>query len=401
MVTRIDAVLLEPQLPLLLPSTPWADAALPFFAGWPQDAATHLPIADCITMRILHVITDMRMGGAERVLCQLALHAREAGHRVEVVALKGVGPAAQPLVNAGIPCTALGAPDQPGLGHLAAVARLQVYLRTRRFDVVHAWLASGCAAVQMAAPPPLPRVMAAHVTDVPSWTVCRLLAADVGAPVQWLAVSAAVARAWAAALHVDVKRFAVIPNGMDAGPPPQPEPPNARPAFLGRLAHQKGVDVLVRALQETNLSVDVFGRGEDESALRELATTSGVASRIHFHGPTHQPHLAISQASFVVLPSRSEGMPMVVLEAMAAGRAVVATRVGGTDEVVVDGETGLLVPPNDPTALAHAMQRLQQDGALRQQLGTRGRQRLVTHFNLATSLSATLDLYAALTSQAA
>ena len=91
--------------------------------------------------------------------------------------------------------------------------------------------------------------------------------------------------------------------------------------------------------------------------------------------------VALGELDVVALPSWTEGLPLVVLEAMAAARPVVATPVGGTPEVVLDGETGLLVPPRDPRALAAALQRLVDDADLRRRLGEAGKRRAVERFS--------------------
>ena len=225
-------------------------------------------------MRILHVITDLRLGGAETALVQLALATQALGHTVEVVALKQSGPAARPLEKAGIPCLALGASDGPGWRTAWSVLSLAANLKRSPPQLVHAWLASGCAAVKLAAPARIPRVMALRVTDTPSPAVLALLRAADGARTQWVAVSKGVQESWAPALRMDARRITVIPNGVDVAAAVQPEHANARPLFLGRLAHQKGVDTLLESLVDGPFTVDVTGAGPDEGKLREQATLS-------------------------------------------------------------------------------------------------------------------------------
>lgn len=344
-------------------------------------------------MRVLHVITDMRMGGAERALVRLALATQRAGHSVGVVALKRVGAVAEPLLRAGVAVKGLGAPDVPGAGLALSVALLAAELRRRDADVVHAWLASGCAAVKLAAPVGLPRIYAARVTDVPSAPVCALLGSPERSAHAWVAVSNAVAERWARALGRMPEEFHVVPNGLDVRAGVEPEPPHARPVVLARLSPQKGLDVLVRAVAGTDLHVDVYGEGPEEPALRALSGSLGVDEQVLFHGLTDAPEEQLRAASMLVLPSRSEGMPNVVLESMAAGRAVVATRIPGTTEVVTDGVEGLLVPPDDPVALRGALLQLNGDAGLRRKMGRAGHARVRAHFDHRTTVEATLGLY--------
>jgi glycosyltransferase involved in cell wall biosynthesis len=338
----------------------------------------------------------MRLGGAETALARLALATAQAGHRVEVVALKGVGEVAAPLLAAGIPVTGLKAPDRPSAQHLAAVASLAAYLRRHPADVLHGWLATGCAALQLAATPGVPRLLSARVTDLPPLPVMGILRARTGAPTRWTAVSRAVAVTWACALRVPRDQVEVVPNGVDPGPEPVPEPPGARPLFVGRLTRQKGVDVLLRAVAACGGGVDIVGAGDQEAALRDMAVGLGLRERARFLGRTSGVREAYDRASVVVLPSRAEGMPNVVLEAMAAGRPVVATNVPGTDEVVVPGETGLLVPPEDACALAEALGDLAVDPARRARMGRAGRTRVLHRFRHQDTVERTLVLYAKL-----
>jgi glycosyltransferase involved in cell wall biosynthesis len=101
----------------------------------------------------------------------------------------------------------------------------------------------------------------------------------------------------------------------------------------------------------------------------------------------------LGASDIFVLPSLYEGSSLAVLEAMAAGKAVVASRIGGTDELVVHDESGLLVPPSDPAALAAAVRRLLDDVSLRQRLGSAARDRVQRHFSAAVVADRTSRLY--------
>ena len=125
----------------------------------------------------------------------------------------------------------------------------------------------------------------------------------------------------------------------------------------------------------------LVGDGPAQEALARQATALGVAGQVCFTGrqPSSTVQTWMQAADVLVLPSRSEGRPNVVLEAQACGLPVVATRVGGTPELVKDGDSGLLVEPDDPEALARAVGRLAGDAALRQRLGRNGWRRIQTH----------------------
>jgi len=142
---------------------------------------------------------------------------------------------------------------------------------------------------------------------------------------------------------------------------------------VARLDHHKGIDVLLRALsllQAPRPSLDLVGIGWEENRLRELARRLSLGDRVRFRGQLDRDELAgcLVGATVFVLPSRSENFPLAILEAMHAGVAVVTTRVGGIPEAVRNGLEALVVPPEDPAALAEALARALNDRALRQRL---------------------------------
>jgi glycogen synthase len=193
---------------------------------------------------------------------------------------------------------------------------------------------------------------------------------------------------------VPAARVHVIPSGtrvFDAVP--------AAPTgvlFVGRLHRQKGVDTLVRALPllPPTASVLLVGDGPERAALRRLADELGVADRITVTGfvPHGMVPGLLAGADVVVMPSRYEELGTALIEAMAAGRPVVATRVGGIPELVRDGVDGLLVPPDDPQALAKAVTRVLANPVLAAELGANGRGRVAGH-DWAVLAGRVLDVY--------
>jgi glycosyltransferase involved in cell wall biosynthesis len=114
---------------------------------------------------------------------------------------------------------------------------------------------------------------------------------------------------------------------------------------------------------------------------------------VRFAGFRADAAAALGETDALVLPSWIEGLPLVVLEGMAVGQPVVATAVGGTPEAVVDGETGLLVPPRDVPALAGALEQLLGDDDLRRRLGEAGRSRVESHFAASAMTQRILEIY--------
>lgn len=161
-----------------------------------------------------------------------------------------------------------------------------------------------------------------------------------------------------------------------------------------RLDPVKGVDFLIRALaQVDDARLTVIGDGPERAALEALANDLGVTGQVFWAGHRCDVESLLPAFDLFVQPSLHEGMPNTVLEAQACGLPVVATAVGGTPEVVVDGVTGLLVPPRDPTALAKAMTVLLRNSDLRRKMGRAGRDRIAQHFSVERMVEQTQALY--------
>lgn len=187
-----------------------------------------------------------------------------------------------------------------------------------------------------------------------------------------------------------------IPNGVPDAPPTGRAPRGDGPlrvAAVGRLDAVKGYDVLLRAVARVDgARLTIFGEGAERGALQALAGTLGIGDRVAMPGWDEDVRARLADFDVLALPSRSEGFPLVVPEAMLAGLPVVATPVGGVEEAVRDGETGLLVPVGDAVALAAALSRLAADPPLRAALGAAGRQGARARFTAARMAAA----YAAL-----
>jgi glycosyltransferase involved in cell wall biosynthesis len=163
---------------------------------------------------------------------------------------------------------------------------------------------------------------------------------------------------------------------------------------------QKGVDVLLEAFRRlpSGPRLRLAGTGPQEVEYRRLASELGIDGAVRFLGPVPRARLAtlLCESHVFVLPSRYENLPLGVLEAMACARPVVAARVGGVAEMVEDGVEGLLVPPEDPHALALALRRLLEDAPLRRRMGEAGRARVLGRFTWDAVAAETEAFYAGL-----
>ena len=183
-----------------------------------------------------------------------------------------------------------------------------------------------------------------------------------------------------------------IPNGVDTERfSPAPRTASATPEllFVGRLSTQKGVSVLLDALAllPARWHLRIVGDGPERASLTAQAARLGIAQRVTFHGWAQREELpALYRAADVfVFPSLDEGMPNVVLEALASGLPIVATRIAGNDQLVLPGENGTLVPPGDPRAFAAALAPLLTDPAARQRMGARSRALATERYSWARS----------------
>lgn len=189
-------------------------------------------------------------------------------------------------------------------------------------------------------------------------------------------------------------RVVVVPNATEARPfEPRRANGTTVVATAANLEAWKGVDVLVDACSRVRapLRLEVYGDGSRRGELERQAAAKGVAAG--FHGHVGDVPERLRAADVFVLPSRGENLPMAILEAMGSGLPVVASRVGGIHEAVLDGETGYLVPPDDPVALAERLERLAADAALRESMGRAAVERVGSAFSTEVIGAAVVDLY--------
>lgn len=343
---------------------------------------------NCLLNRPLRVVTytdAAGIGGAEISLSHLVATVSDninvtvlGTSKLVVNAIAALRPQASRLV---LPATGLGS----AIAHLTA-------LRQLRPDVVHINLCTPwvCATGLFAALT-LPNARVVRVDQLPLRTTdaialwrTRMLSLRVDAHV---AVGAASARRMEDFYALGRGTVISIPNCVpDVG---DPTPPPVRPngnivvGSVGRLDLMKAHDILLRAITKVEgVRVVILGEGEQRPALEKLAIDLGVRDQIDLLGWVENPRAYLPEFDVIALPSRSEGFPLAVVEAMLAARPVVATRVGSVSEAVTDGETGILLDKDDIDGLAAALCRLRDDPALRVQLGKRGREVAVNRFTV-------------------
>lgn len=184
--------------------------------------------------------------------------------------------------------------------------------------------------------------------------------------------------------------YAALPGPGDLPEGLPPRPAGGRAVFVARLSKLKGGLGLVEAmarLRDSHPQADlvIVGDGELCPRMEAAAAEAGIADRVHFLGFCSQTAVraAMADADMLVLPSFAEGVPVVLMEAMASGKPVIASRVAGVAELVEDGVSGYVVPPGDTATLAARMGALLDDADLRARMGAAGREKVKAEFDLA------------------
>jgi len=199
-------------------------------------------------------------------------------------------------------------------------------------------------------------------------------------------------------MGIPAGRISVVPHFYTPSGPPLPPAPAGHALFVGRLSLEKGVLQLLRAwkiLQPRERRLVIIGDGPEAPALRAFAARENLTNVVFTGFLSHEEQRVwMTGAAFVTVPSIwLEPFGMVVLEAWAQGRAVIAHRIGGLPEIVEDGRTGLLAEPGDPASLAGAIARLLDEPGLATALGRAGRARLETHYHRDLWLERTRRIY--------
>ncbi len=352
-------------------------------------------------MDVLHVDPERGWGGGEVQVLLLLRELAARGHRSRLAA-DPRGRLAREAAAAGIPVEPLAIANAIDVGAGMRLRRL-----ASGHDVVHFHTARAHAMAPFCRGAGTRLVVTRRMDYVPR-----------GGPyVRWLynrTVDAVIAisdgvRAALVRAGVEPARIRVVPSGID--PRSLEAPPGGRVALrsawgvandevlvlqLGALEGRKGHAVLLAAA--ARLAADgrplryVFcGAGGERRTLERAAAPLGDA--VVFAGFRPDVAACLAAADLVALPSLHEGLGVAALEAMAAGRPVVASRVGGLAEVVVDGETGLLVTRGDPDSLAGAVARLARDPALRARLGAAGRARVLARYTASRMAEGTIACY--------
>lgn len=357
--------------------------------------------------RIVHLIHSSAFGGGPNMLAILCLRLTDE-FDMEVIC-DGLGDVPRRLEASGIRVHRL--PLTTKWSFLAQIPRVAATIRRLKPDLVHLHGqfagSMGQLALQLASrPTSLYHVQwPSYLDDAGPWSRLRNQTSEL--------VSCRLASAVVAVSETDRAEFikrglcrpekiGVIHNAysteIEATASTAPPRDGQVIGFVGRLSDQKGCEYLIRAApsvlsKHPAAKFLLIGDGPERARLELLAQTLGVAGAVEFAGYQPQPAELIPNTSLVVIPSIYDPFPLVTVEAMALGRPVVGSSVGGIPEAVADGETGILVPPRDPHAIAAAIDRLLDSPSLLNQMGEAGRRRARERYSPAVIAPQFAQLY--------
>ena len=351
-------------------------------------------------MRVGLVIGQLHAGGSERQLFELARHLKGGACEPYVYCLSEVtDPFGPRLAQEGIPLRTI--PRRHGL-ELRRAVHLSRMLRDDRIDVVNSFSqhANLYAYLSILLARRGVFIASNRVTDLPETVSHRWINGFVYRRSRWVVVNSQEGADHVAMIyHVPPGRIRTLVNGIDASRFQAPaDPAGVRSSLgvpegaplaglVGRISAQKRVDVFLEAAREALSRIPqarflVIGTGELSDEMKSTAARLNLDSKVVFTGATEKVDSLMAALDLLVLTSDFEGFPNVIMEAMAAGRPVVATDVGACRELVSDGVTGFLVPPGDSKAISDKLVQVLTLPDRGRSLGAAGRARVLKEFDV-------------------
>ena len=374
-------------------------------------------------LRIAYVTGKLAVGGSERQMLLLAKHLPKDRFEVEFVLLGAPGVLAEEARAAGARINALNGPPRHSLpfplwGYrvLESIWGFVRLVRRRHYDVVDAWLYGSYALVAVTRP----------VTHVPTFVSGRRSSSEYKTSFSFAQrLADRLATRWSDAIvanaeavaedvrsheHLPAGRVRVIRNAVELLPPPTPAElrrmrnawgANDESLIVGCVANykaRKGLEMLIDAFADASRTsratrLVLIGEGPLHEELQERAKRLGIGDRVTFVEGVLDARAIYSAFDIAVLASETEGLPNVLLEAAAAGRPLIATDAGASREIVVDGETGILVPIDDRERMAMAITELVGDPKQRARYGAAARRRVESEFSVERSVASFAALY--------
>ena len=348
----------------------------------------------------------LNLGGTEGQFVEVACGLDRSRWRLEVACIRAEGPLRARLAEAGIEPWSCNGTSFTSPRLIVTILGLARRLRALRLELVHSFdFYSNLLVIPAARIARVPVIIASQrdLGELRPRHQHRIHRAMLRLATHVMVNSSAVADRLSRSHAARSGRLSVIHNGVDLSrfAPASPPPPASDTLLVGALASlraYKGLRELVEAAAEVKRSAGhvrfvIWGEGPLRAELEGRIRALGLSDTVRLPGATREPEAALRQCQIFVHPSLSEASSNVVLEAMATGLPVVATTAGGTPALVQHGQSGLLVPPGSPAALAGAVLSLVADRGFAAQLGAAARLRAVTEFGMDRMLQRLEALY--------
>jgi len=361
-------------------------------------------------IRIAQIIYGLKLAGAEKIVLSLATRIPQDRFETVVVTLTADGAIEKPLRDAGVRVVYV-----PKFGRYDALVlyRLACTLRGEGIDIAHTHLFTadswGRVAAAMARVPLI--VSTLHAVDL--WLSSLQIAVE-----RWtsfyahrlIAVSGAVKDFYISRAGIPSEKISVVYNGIDISRFPAAVEREGKRRELGispggllvgvaaRLEEQKDLFTWLRAAriaaaERQDLEFVIAGEGSQRAALEEFSRSIGMGQKVHFLGAREDVDEIIAVCDLIMFSSRFEGLSLSMLECMASGKPVIASRTGGIAEIIRDGENGVLASPGDERELSRAMLRLLGDEDAGRRLGEAARKTVVERFTIEGMIEGTVQIY--------
>ena len=365
-------------------------------------------------LRVLQIINDVGMGGGEHYVLRLAELLKKRQIAVACTCKLGE-PFHINLKRAGICEFPINL--SPSINPIKALKILR-FARSHRIQLIHAHGVSGAFYARIVAfLSEIPLITTYHIaitsiTDIPKWkkflyTVADRLMSSIDK--QIVVVSRALKRQLVQIAKFKNSKIQVLYTGIDADAYGLIDRHTARNrlnlkptdhviGYIGRMSHEKGVHTLLEALQilakkQKKITAIIAGDGPFRETLIKQATDKGLLKICLFLGQRQDIPDILPALDLLTIPSLTEGLPQILLEAMASSVPVIASNVGGIPEVVQNGITGIIVSPENPATLARAMDRMLFDKAMAKQMGEAGRWAVEQHFSAEQMVNGMVGIY--------
>lgn len=363
-------------------------------------------------IKIIQITHDLRIGGLQRIVVDICSYINKSIFDISICCLRDLGEFQRELRKQGVTVYRIPTPGGNGIDYLSFL-KLYNLIKRKEIDILHTHntypFIDGTLAGKMAGIPVL--IHTDHARDFPDkkryMLTERILSSFVN---KIVAVSEATKLKLVHYEKINSDKIIVIWNGID--PEKFKNEINTiekkkqlgvvdRYPILGlgvRLSKQKGITYLLKAISKIikefpQLLLLIAGYGEEENTLKQETSKLGIDYYVRFLGPRLDMHEILAILDLYVLPSVWEGMPLVILEAMAAKKPIVATAVDGTKEVVIHEESGLLVPPKDCNALVTAILRILRNPNFAAYISENAGRRFKEHFTVQKMVSNYEKLY--------